>query len=562
MSRRMMPLVLKRIDVVPGAPVPLPNPPQPRADELLYSLVARIAVHIGHWSPKGLVGALYGDRGTLAVPDVPSSLGLVDHVCRAAWDMSLEEMVLGHTLFPFFTHFLPADQRAAAMRRMLHRREYLHMRLGICSSGVRRTGYFRLCPSCTRDDLQRHGETYWRRIHHLPGSLVCAVHGDPLLKTCVPYRPIGRHEHIAAHPKLLAEAIPVLPALGASEVAFALASRSAALLEGGEWPGTMDYRSLLRLHGFVGKRGGSSRLEAAVREVIPTALLSAMFNTNAGGLSRWLDTLRRKPRRTLHPLKHVVIQFVLDALSKSAAPAPAMMPPRSRDGTDRTIARSRALELAATGLSTRAMARNLGIAWKTADRLIKSPPRQRGSVARAADVAADRAAWTALRESLPAATRTELRREGRALYMRLYRSDRPWLLSQPCARYPRKPVQRIDWVARDRELASRAAVVAQAIRSRTPAIRASRSRVLGELQIRTLVAIRAAKLPQTLAVLAKECETVETFQVRRLLSAMKARAAQALSLSDWALLRAARINPDRFADGGAALIEAARRAWA
>ena len=558
----MPPLLPTRIDGVQRALFLIPNPPQPRADELLYSLVARTAVHDGHWSPKGLVGALYGERGTLAVPDLPSSLGLVNDLCRATWNMSLEQLVLGHTLYPFYTHFLNPDQRAAAMHRMLHRREYLHLRLGICSGGVPRVGYFRLCPACTRDDLQLYGETYWRRIHHLPGSVVCAVHGEPLLETCVPYRPIGRHEHIAAHPRFLAAATSVLPVPGVAEVGLAIARRSAALLKGGEWPGITDYRSLLRLHGFVGKRSGSSRLEAAVRTIIPEALLSAMFTANAAGLSHWIDAVRRKPRRTLHPLKHVVIQFVLDVLPKPAVPPSSSMPPRNRGSADRASLRLRALELAATGLSTRAIARSLGVAWKTADRMINSPPGQREPAARGARVAADRAAWTALRASLPEATRTELRREGQALYTRLYRSDRSWLLSQPCPRRLRTPGSRIDWVTRDRELSSRVAAAAQAIRSRTPAMRASRSRILGELQIRTLVAIRAVKLPQTLAVLEKQGETVEAFQVRRLLSAMKMRAAQALSLRDSALLRAARINPDRFADGGAALIEAARREWA
>jgi hypothetical protein len=546
---------------VPRRLVSPPNLPSPRPDELLYSLIARTAVHVGHWSPKGLLGAIYGDRGTLAIPDVPSSLGLIEELCRMAWDMPLEKLAHRHTLYPYYTHFLSADQRAKVMQRMLLRGEYLHLRLGICASGVRRTRYFRLCPSCAQEDLSQYGETYWRRIHHLPGVVVCAAHGEPLLETSVPYRPIGRHEHVAAHPRLLKQSKPVLARPEPSEAALAIASRSAALLAGGESSGTVDYRPVLRTHGFIGRHGGSARFEAAVRALVPAPVLAAMFTADtANSLLRWLDPLRRKPRRNWHPLKHVVAQTVLDALAASAATAPAMAPKRERIRVDREVLRPQAQALAAAGCSIRAIAKRLGIAWETAQRLLGPAKPQRAPFQRPARVTADRAAWTALRASAPSATRTELRRLAPALYARIYRADRTWLLSQTCARHPHASTLRVDWTTRDRELAERIAAVAQDIRSRTPAIRASRCRVLGELQVRTLVALQGEKLPRTLAMLANQCETVEAFQVRRLTSVLTIGGAATCALTNGTLLRAARINPDRFPDHGAALIETAKRA--
>jgi hypothetical protein len=537
------------------------NLPSPRPDELLYSLIARTAVHVGHWSPKGLLGAVYGDRGTLAIPDVPSSLGLIQELCGMAWDISLEELAYRHTLHPYYTYFLPTDQRTKVMQRMLHRREYLHLRLGICASGVRRTRYFRLCPSCSQEDLAQHGETYWRRIHHLPGVVVCAVHGEPLLETSVPYRPIGRHEHLAAHPRFLRQARPIMAMQEPCEAALAIASRSAALLGAGESSRTVDYRPVLRAHGFVGRHGGSARFEAAVRTLLPAPLLAAMFTCDtADALLRWLDPLRRKPRRILHPLKHLVAQTVLEALADYAIAAPATVPRRGRIRVDQEVLRPQAQAMVAAGCSIRATAMRLGIAWETAQRLLTPEKPRQAQPAKSVRVAEDRAAWTALRASAPCGTRTELRRLAPALYARLYRADRAWLLCQSCARHPRAATQRVDWTTRDCELADRIAAVAQDILSRTPAIRASRCRVLGELQVRALVAFRAEKLPRTLAVLASQCETVEAFQIRRLTSILKARGGAKCALSKGTLLRAARINPDRIADHGDALIDAAKRA--
>lgn len=537
------------------------NLPSPRPDELLYSLIARTAVHVGHWSPKGLLGAIYGDRGTLATPDVPSSLALIEELGRITWGLPVEELAYRHTLYPYYTHFLSADERGKVMERMLHRREYLHLRLGICASGVRRTPYFRLCPYCSQEDLAQHGETYWRRIHHLPGVVVCAVHGETLLETSVPYRPIGRHEHVAAHPRFLRQAKPIMSTLEPCEAALAIATRSAALLGAGKSARTVDYRPPLRAHGFIGCHGGSAHFEAAVRTIFPAPLLAAMFISDTNDyLLRWLDSLRRKPRRTWHPLKHLVAEIVLDALPKSATLITTIASRRERIRVDRAVLRPQALALRAAGCTVRAIAKRLGVAWETAERLLKPVKPPHAQSLRPARLDADRANWMALRASVPAATRTELRHMAPALYARLYRADRSWLLSQACARHPRTSALRIDWVKRDRELANCIAAAIEDICLRTPAVRASKSRVLGELQVRALVAFRGAKLPRTLAVLETRCETVEAFQVRRVIAILGNHGAGRRTLSNGTLLREARINPDRFADHGAALVETARRA--
>jgi hypothetical protein len=46
----------------------MPGMPALKPDELLYSVVARSARHLGHWSPKALNEAVYGRRNVLACP--------------------------------------------------------------------------------------------------------------------------------------------------------------------------------------------------------------------------------------------------------------------------------------------------------------------------------------------------------------------------------------------------------------------------------------------------------------------------------------------------------------
>jgi hypothetical protein len=537
------------------SPMSQPNLPRPLPDELLYSVVARCAVHIGYWSPRGLLNALYRDRGALAVPDLPSSLGLLSEVCREQWGIGTEELALRHTLIGYYTHYLSPEMRTSMIRRMLRRHEHLHLRLGICPSGVRRTKFFRLCRSCTGDDLARYGETYWRRSHHLPGIIVCAAHGERLLATPVPFRPLNAHEHSLARAVFLDHSLPLAPEVGDLRVALRFALQSVSLLDQPNDPDGGDFRPLMRGCGFVGRRNGRDQFKTAVANLVLPPLLRAMFTSiGPDGLPTWLDSVRRKPRRAIHPLKHLLVHLVLEHAPPVAGRA-AVEPQRylSRE----PLLRARALELEAAGLTTRAVAAELGVAWATASRLLQAIPPRSAPMKDSSDDR-DRKAWTALVRDSPILTRTQLRRQAPALYARLYRRDHQWLMRQNVAAAIRRPPVRVDWMARDLEVAQRVANVIRAIKLESPPIRVTRSVVLGRLQLRSLLAHRASKLPRTTALLNEQCETVEGFQVRRLVAVFRNGAA-GLSSGDWAWLRAARINSARYPDGGATLLAAARR---
>jgi hypothetical protein len=46
--------------------------------------------------------------------------------------------------------------------------------------------FLRVCRQCIRDDLKRHGESYWHRSHQLPGVHICLKHNGELMETNVP----------------------------------------------------------------------------------------------------------------------------------------------------------------------------------------------------------------------------------------------------------------------------------------------------------------------------------------------------------------------------------------
>ena len=535
--------------------------PKPYPDELVYSVLARMAYHYGYWSPKELLNCFYGRSGVLAVPDLPSNLTELARATDEVWHLSPDELAIRHTLIGYYTHFQGARARTDAIARMRSKVGFLHLRLGICAGSAVSPTRFQLCAMCRAENIQQYGESYWHRSHHLPGVLTCAQHGEVLLQSEISFRPLGRHEHVAAPREASSDGLrPVVAALDRPEASRLIAVRSANLLDGPAGIGNElpDYTAALKACGFTGGRGGEARLRVAFVDYFGGDLLAASFRAEPGRKLQWLGEVLRAPRRPMHPYRHVLMQVFLDA---SANVQRNIAAEEQGDSRRWSLYRDEALRreadvMAQQGFRTHAIARALDVDWKTAARLI-APIGELKAVA-TRDIGAEREAWTALACMNPSAGKKALREMAPAAYARLYRNDRVWLLAFRAKRVtPSVPRARVDWQARDVELEERVRVQAAAVLTEVPLRRVSRSYVLGALSARALLAHEDMHLPRTVRALDKLCESVEAFQVRRLVSVL-GRQGPGRGIADSRALWEARIGSSRLVDGGAGLLALAR----
>ena len=538
--------------------------PRPYPDELLYSVIARAAYHYGYWSPTQLLLPLFGSREVIAVPDLPSNLAALAERAFHAWGLSAEELALRHTLLGYYTHFQGRGLQQAVLASMYERGGFNQVRLGICAGSALSAKRFRLCLQCHAEERARPGgEAYWHRSHQLPGVLVCAQHGTVLHATNVPFRPTGRHEYVAAPQDLShMELHPIAGVLQRGDVAQRIAMRSAALLQLAprDADGLPDYRDALARLGFARKRGTAERLREAARNCFGADLVDASFRKGAGSDPlQWLEEVLRRPRRAMHPYRHVFMEVLLEQLGQlgqgaleEAAPGPGRRWGLYRDPSLRHDA---ALMLR-QGFTTHAIASALDVDWKTAQRLVDPVEAPASQPAR--DTTADREAWTLLSSKHPGLGKKGLRQMAPALYARLYRHDRAWLgafRAGARAAFGGRP--RVDWAARDARLCELVRAQAQAIREQVPMRRVSRNHLLGCLEARALVAHRAQKLPQTMAALGEVCESVQAFQIRRLTNVL-AKHTDATTITGSKALWEARIEPSRSADRGRTLLALAQ----
>lgn len=156
--------------------------PHPYPDELTSSLLIRASRHLG--VPYGnLVKELLGTDRRRQQFVAPFALQAIARLTS----FDCEELLFLHTLFPYVSAFM-SEKQCSDVRSDLSSESANRRRDFKCIAGYRQNipAFRRYCSKCRDEDFQLHGESYWHRVHVLPGTFVCPRHRLPLLMTDLP----------------------------------------------------------------------------------------------------------------------------------------------------------------------------------------------------------------------------------------------------------------------------------------------------------------------------------------------------------------------------------------
>lgn len=150
----------------------------PFPDELLYSVCARYAKRTAYLNKQSVISELFGKRGLAAIVDFPTRLNHLISVLPRNHNYSAEQFINKNSLLPYFQPFLPSKRAELARAEMKEDGvpNRIRSRLGTRVKQIKNPSYLRFCPNCVFEDRKAFGETYWHRIHQLPGILVCPDH--------------------------------------------------------------------------------------------------------------------------------------------------------------------------------------------------------------------------------------------------------------------------------------------------------------------------------------------------------------------------------------------------
>lgn len=325
--------------------------PEPYDDELLYSVLARHADHMGSLGTAAFNQLVFGMERVRPIVELPPRLDLLIPRLLPGSPFNGPGIIAANTLVPYFTVFQPAatiESATAAILRSDLVPAFSQLSVTTLTSSLR----IRLCDECVAADRRERRTPYWRRAHQLPGCLVCHSHRRPLRDG-----PSIRSSEAAGFVSVsralasgdVAADVKCPPNL---EFATSVALISQALLDR---PGRLGGEErLARFYCLLRERGWSHGSRLAARELIDHAaegygpdilsLVDVHHNTyrpitGADGPGRstdWLAACLRVRSRTRHPLPYILLMAIagVDAASLLAAGPCDASPDRtvSREG--------------------------------------------------------------------------------------------------------------------------------------------------------------------------------------------------------------------------------------
>lgn len=151
----------------------------PYPDELLYSVMCRYHLRSGNRSFRQTKLDLFNTVGTKQYYlGLPNNLATLTHQLPLGSNLTLTQLLQEHTLFRYYQTFL-TNREVKRLRELMEGKESKSIAqvAKIPKLRLYYPKYRQFCPQCLIEDLQQYGETYWHRLHQVPGVRVCLIHG-------------------------------------------------------------------------------------------------------------------------------------------------------------------------------------------------------------------------------------------------------------------------------------------------------------------------------------------------------------------------------------------------
>ena len=146
-------------------------------DELAYSWFCRYYVHSGSLTHKMALNDLFSKRSDSLNKEFVGNLNSEARK-RIQKIMSIEELVLSHTMFPQYARFIP--NKKEAIEKLINNGAVDVHNVFTVLPRENDDRFLKYCPLCVKKDREQYGETYWHMVHQIRGMSVCTKHGCKL----------------------------------------------------------------------------------------------------------------------------------------------------------------------------------------------------------------------------------------------------------------------------------------------------------------------------------------------------------------------------------------------
>lgn len=456
-------------------------------DETLFSLCSRQHLVMGNLNPGTTSTAVLGVSEKFIKHDIPCGIAALEQNGFRYWG-NAESILLHHTIFSVFVPFQNKIKIEDAIITIKGDRiDSLKYRLGLVSSGLGAEHPLKACPYCMREDVDAHGIAYWHLTHQYPGVLICPRHHAWLMVSTKSRRWSGRFEwslptkecliQQASSQKLwsrpafldLAYNVIDLAAVGrvrSFESCAVAATYRTAVLQRDKLASLRDrIEPLRRFHLFESLPADEQSAESFVNQLIRTPRRSihplkhlVLIDWLFGGLHSFLKAYDAEVARSALQVASAPSQTDDERVPLSNAPAPTKNTPRPKRLKGQL--KEDLLSELGKGVSKQGLCEKFQVSVSTINKLLRAHPATSALAIEAMHsqkLVEHRAQWQYMHRLHPELGVQALRDKIPSLYTWLYRNDKAWLMGeeQIFVKPPHAEKHPIDWEARDSRLLSK-----------------------------------------------------------------------------------------------------------
>lgn len=456
--------------------------PAAHENELLGSVLARFIDRHGLRDDKVALDILFGSRNIVPSALLQGHINVLLERVGHLWSISSEEVISQHTILPVYQSFIEPERYQNLYAELAGSvKSHSMLRVGINASSLVFNRYYRYCPVCLREDFQKYAYSYWRRHFQLPGVLVCPKHCCLLMESPYELKPSRRHMFVNASDSVMFNSSSMVvvceskPLIQLSKSITGLLNSNMAYITPNQW--SMFYGRLLVEAGLKESRGVQhNEIKYRIEQFWGKEQLGR-FGLNIVGDTSWLHSFFRKQRKHFTYLHHLVC---LQALFPNYSLKEAII-----------------------------QASNVRVNFNRKQYFSSNAEKRAEEY---------RSIWNGLCLKFTVLKEIRSTKEGARVYSWLYRFDNAWLSKNLPKRFQNRISSLVDWPKRDRRLVKLLLEIMHRVEDDLYLPRKSTSWFVNQTGESWGIQKHLGKLPLCYSFFSKYSETIEEYQIRRVLA--------------------------------------------
>ena len=283
----------------------------PKKEETLDGVLARYCTMMNYENGNAASIKFFGRKNLPSKLDLPSNLDFLISQISSITNLTKEEIIEKHTLWPFYKTFIPCERRPKIYNRMILGNGAIYSIAGINASKMKKNklGYY--CPLCYKEDQSNYGFAIWRVMHQIPEVQICTKHKCYLIVCPANHDTISRTAYIDLN---TLDGLDLTVRVCSCESTISISNKMIRILDGSFRFDIESINYAQLLHNSIYDNARSFKIKQLSSD-ISAYYISSNFFCDILSKTNWVSQIIKRPKHFFHPLRHLLIyQYLIEAV--------------------------------------------------------------------------------------------------------------------------------------------------------------------------------------------------------------------------------------------------------